>query len=190
MHENYKPRIDPAPKSKRGENLLMLIFGMVVMVLFVGAAAYLGVFGLFGLFGSGDDSVPVASAVPTSQPGVPVKPVEQAPRMDCVAVLGKGTPCRVRAGRPFVYESMTMQAGWRVFRSEYGNRFSVTGEVKNTGKYPHTMWVAFRFLNGDKEVGALLCYAESLKPGERGTINCVDNGKFAKYDRITVETAA
>lgn len=173
-------------KSKRGEGTLMLILGICVALAGVVALAY--TFNL-GPFSGGDGKVAsVASAAPTSQPGV--RPVEQAPKMDCASVLGKGTPCRVRVGRPFVWESTTVQSGWKVFRSEYGNRFVVAGYAKNTGNYSRPTWLAFRFFNGSKEVGALMCFTTSLRPGEVDALSCVEGGKFGEFDRVTVETAA
>ena len=66
--------------------------------------------------------------------------------------------------------------------------FSVTGKVKNTGDTKSTALVHFKFIDKSGEVlGNVQCNSADLKRGQTQALNCIPDGKYGKYQKVTAE---
>jgi hypothetical protein len=169
-------------KKHTGRNIFLAIVGTFAAIAIVLTLASLGA----GPGNSPTKSVAVPPQ-PTSQPGTPVKPHEQAPTMDCVNQKNRNEPCVVHAGKPFGLGSHAVLAGWKVIQSEYGQQFSVVGKAKNTDDHASTMFITIKFLKGTEVLGSVMCNTSALEPGQTEAINCIDDGTYGRYDTITAE---
>jgi hypothetical protein len=60
--------------------------------------------------------------------------------------------------------------------------------VKNVSDKTSTAFIHFKFLTSSGEVlGNVQCNSSDLEPEQTETLNCIPDGKFGKYVRITVE---
>jgi hypothetical protein len=66
--------------------------------------------------------------------------------------------------------------------------FAVAGKVKNTSTATSAAFVHFKFLTATGEVlGNVQCNSSDLEPGQYGDMDCLPDGKFGKYAKITAE---
>lgn len=123
----------------------------------------------------------------------------------CVAVVGSGAkavsdsldktaekdaPRDVTVGKEFTIGSHQTLAGWKVTKdTDLGDpEFNVVGKVKNTSDTTSTSFIHFKFLTASGEViGNVSCNSGDLEPGQTQTLNCIPDGKFGKYAKVTAE---
>ena len=123
----------------------------------------------------------------------------------CVAIIGgaaksiddsvteseeRAAPREVTEGTAFTVGSHETLAGWKVKKdTSLGDaQFNITGKVKNTSDKTSTAFIHFKFLTTSGEVlGNVQCNSSDLEPGQTETLNCLPDGKFGKYVKITAE---
>ena len=103
----------------------------------------------------------------------------------------KNAPREVTEGDAFTVGSHETLAGWEVNKetalSEKGE-FSVVGKVKNSSDTTSTAFIHFKFLTVTGEVlGNVSCNSSDLEPGQTQALNCILDGEWGKYNKITVE---
>lgn len=175
----------PPKKPHTGLKVIAVIASILVVIGVAAAAVGGGSTSKSGADVKPDDPITHGTFAPGSK-----KPVEQAPKVDCVGQKDRNAPCNVHAGKSFSLGSHTVLPGWKVIHSEYGDMFSVVGSAKNTGSKASTMFITVKFLKGDEVLGSVLCNTSELEPGQTERMNCIDDGVFGKYDRVTAEAAA
>ncbi|GAA0940018.1 hypothetical protein GCM10009554_30340 [Kribbella koreensis] len=98
----------------------------------------------------------------------------------------KNAPRPVTVGTAFTLGKHETLAGWTV-KNESG-MFTVTGKVKNTSKATSSAFLHLKFLTATGEVlGNVGCNSADLEPGQTQVLNCIPDGKFGKYTKITAE---
>lgn len=104
------------------------------------------------------------------------------------AEADKNAPIDVTVGQAFTRGKHETQAGWKVAKDPVLGGFTVTGKVKNTSDATSTSFIHFKFLSASGEVlGNVGCNSGDLEPGQVQALNCIPDGKFAKYAKITAE---
>jgi hypothetical protein len=102
----------------------------------------------------------------------------------------RAAPREVTEGTAFTVGSHETLAGWKVKKdTSLGDaHFNVTGKVKNTSDKTSTAFIHFKFLTSSGEVlGNVQCNSSDLEPGQTEALNCIPDGKFGKYVKITAE---
>ena len=95
-------------------------------------------------------------------------------------------PRDVKPGTAFTIGKHQTLAGWKVTNA--AGMFSVVGKVKNVSDATSTSFIHFKFLTAGGEVlGNVQCNSSDLEPGQTETLNCVPDGKFGKYTKVTAE---
>jgi hypothetical protein len=161
-----QPYQQPPPVKRRGLSTTWIIVIVSVSVAAVLLAAVL-------LTEPRDDAGGAASSAPaggTSQ-------------TDCGR--DKREPCTVRVGQAFTLGKHETLAGWKVV-NEY-DRFSITGKVKNISDRTSTAFFHVKFLRGNEVLGNVMCNSGDLEPGQVETLNCIPDGAYGPYDRVTAE---
>jgi hypothetical protein len=98
----------------------------------------------------------------------------------------KNAPRDVKAGAAFELGKHQTLAGWTVKND--GGMFAVAGKAKNTSDGTSTAFLHFKFLTAAGEVlGNVQCNSSDLEPGQTEALNCIPDGKFGKYAKITAE---
>jgi hypothetical protein len=103
---------------------------------------------------------------------------------------GRNAPRKVTPGKAFTMGKHKTLAGWKVEQdTSLGDAmFSVTGNVKNIGDDTSTAFIHFKFIDKNGEVlGNVQCNSADLKPGQTQALNCIPDGKYRKYKRVTAE---
>lgn len=98
----------------------------------------------------------------------------------------------VKLGKAFSVGSHKILAGWKVKQdtSLGGAHFNVTGKVKNIGDKTSTAFIHFTFIDSSGEVlGTVQCNFADLKRGQTQALNCIPDGEYGKYKRVTAEAA-
>jgi hypothetical protein len=98
----------------------------------------------------------------------------------------------VKPGKPFRVGSHDTLASWAVKRdNRLGHaQFNVTGKVKNIGNATSAASIHFKFIDfSGKVLGTVQCNSSDLKPGQTQVLNCIADGKYGKYKRVTAEAA-
>jgi hypothetical protein len=99
----------------------------------------------------------------------------------------KNAPRDVTAGKAFTIGKHETLAGWTIKKNELG-MFSVEGKVKNVSNTTSTAFVHLKFLAADGEVlGNVSCNSSDLEPAQTQVLNCIPDGKFGKYAKVTAE---
>lgn len=99
-------------------------------------------------------------------------------------------PRVVTEGTVFTVGSHETLAGWKVSKdSTLGvAEFKVTGKVKNVSDQTSTAFIHFKFLTSSGEVlGNVNCNSSDLEPGQTEALNCISDGKYGTYAKITAE---
>jgi hypothetical protein len=102
----------------------------------------------------------------------------------------RNAPRKITPGKAFTIGKHKTLAGWTVEQdtSLGGAMFSVTGKVKNTGNATSTAVINFKFLGKSGEViGSVQCNSVDLEPGQTQALNCIPDGNYGKYKRVTAE---
>jgi hypothetical protein len=98
----------------------------------------------------------------------------------------RSAPRDVAVGTSFTIGKHQTLAGWKVVNE--AGMFSVTGKVKNVSDATSTAFFHLKFLSATGEVlGNVDCNGSDLEPGQSETLNCLPNGKFGKYQKVTAE---
>jgi hypothetical protein len=119
----------------------------------------------------------------------------------CVAFLGavgnemadeadkqedRAAPRAVTVGTAFDLGKHQTLAGWTV-KNDAG-MFNVTGKVKNISDTTSTSFIHFKFLDAKGEVlGNVQCNSADLEPGQTQALNCIPDGTYGKYAKVTAE---
>ena len=105
----------------------------------------------------------------------------------------RSAPHKVKAGRAFSIGRHKTLSGWKVKRdiSLGGAHFNVTGRVKNIGDDTSTAFIHFKVIDSSGEVlGTVQCNSADLKPGQTQALNCIPDGEYGEYKRVTAEAAS
>jgi len=157
------------PKKRRPWLFVLMIFFAVMLIGLVSCVAILG------------------TADKALQQGIIEASTEapsQPPQDD------RSAPREVTPGKAFTVGKHKTLAGWKVEKdTSLGDAmFSVTGKVKNTGDAKSTALVHFKFIDKSGEVlGNVQCNSADLKPGQTQALNCIPDGKYGKYQKVTAE---
>jgi hypothetical protein len=69
-------------------------------------------------------------------------------------------------------------------------QFNVTGKAKNISNVTSAASIHFKFIASSGEVlGTVQCHSYDLKPGRTQALNCIPDGKYGRYKRVTAEAA-
>jgi hypothetical protein len=99
-------------------------------------------------------------------------------------------PREVKPGKAFTAGKHKTLAGWTVEQdTSLGDAmFSVTGKVTNLSDDTSTAFIHFKFIDKSGEVlGSVECNSADLEPGQTQALNCIPDGKYRKYKRVTAE---
>jgi len=99
-------------------------------------------------------------------------------------------PREVTPGKAFSVGKYKTLAGWKVKQdTSLGDaKFSVTGKVKNISDATSTASIHFKFIDKSGEVlGNISCNSADLKAGQTQVLNCIPDGKYGKYNKVTAE---
>jgi hypothetical protein len=102
----------------------------------------------------------------------------------------RGTLREVKPGKAFSVGSHRTLAGWAVKRdTRLGHaQFNVTGKVKNISHATSAALIHFKFINSTGEVlGNVQCSSAELEPHQSQALNCIPDGKYGKYKKVTAE---
>ena len=66
--------------------------------------------------------------------------------------------------------------------------FNVTGKVENISDATSTAFIHFKLIDSSGEVlGTVRCNSADLEPGQTQALNCIPDGKYGKYQKVTAE---
>ena len=66
--------------------------------------------------------------------------------------------------------------------------FMVTGKARNVSDTTSTAFIHFKMINKSGEVlGNVQCNSADLEPSQTQALNCVPDGKWGKYEKVTAE---
>jgi hypothetical protein len=102
----------------------------------------------------------------------------------------RNAPREVKPGKAFTVGKHRTLAGWTVEQdTSLGDAmFSVTGKVKNISDDTSTAFIHFKFIDKSGEViGNVQCNSADLEPDQTQALNCIPDGKYRKYKRVTAE---
>jgi len=102
----------------------------------------------------------------------------------------KNAPREVTPGKAFTIGNHQTLAGWKVKQdTSLGDAmFDVTGKVKNVSDATSTAFIHFKFIDSSGEVlGNVECNSSDLEPGQTQSLNCIPDGKYGKYEKVTAE---
>jgi hypothetical protein len=123
----------------------------------------------------------------------------------CVAIIGsisegvsesleeseqRSAPREVVEGQAFTIGKHETLAGWQVKKDDSLGEpaFNVVGKVKNVSEDTSTSFIHFKFLSSSGEVLAnVQCNSGDLEPGQTQNLNCILDGTYGKYAKITAE---
>lgn len=98
----------------------------------------------------------------------------------------RNAPRDVSVGKAFTIGKHETAAGWKV-QNEAG-MFTVVGKAKNVSDTTSTAFVHFKFLSASGEVlGNVDCNSSDLEPGQTQELNCIPDGKYQKWAKVTAE---
>jgi hypothetical protein len=104
----------------------------------------------------------------------------------------RNAPREVTPGKAFTVGKHKTLAGWKVEQdTSLGDAmFSVTAKVKNTSETTSTAFIHFKFIDKSGEVlGNVQCNSADLEPAQTQALNCIPDGKYRKYKRVTAEAS-
>jgi hypothetical protein len=96
----------------------------------------------------------------------------------------------VKPGQAFTVGSHKTLAGWKVKQdTSLGDTlFNVTGKVKNISDATSTAFIHFTFVDSTGEVlGSVQCNSADIGPGQTQAFNCIPDGKYREYQKVTAE---
>src|SRR4051794_30369605 len=151
---------------------------LVVLVIIL-AFILIGIVSCATLIGTADKAINegVTKASPETSKSQQAKDDRHAPR-------------EVTPGKAFTVGKHKTVAGWKVEQdTSLGDAmFSVTGKVKNISDATSTAVINFKVIGKSGEViGNVRCDSADLQPGQTQALNCIPDGKYGKYKRVTAE---
>lgn len=159
----------PAPPKKRRTWLIVLIVVLALGALLIGGCVAL----LGGAAKSVSDAVASASADPNGSGG---------------GGDDRNAPRTVKVGEQFTLGSHQTLKGWKVAEADFDSGFEVTGKVKNVSDKTSTAFLHFKFIDKKGEVlGNVQCNSSDLEPGQTQKLNCIPDGEYGKFAKVTVE---
>jgi hypothetical protein len=159
------------PPGKRRTWLIVLIIVLALVV--VGIAGFVAIIGSAG------------KAINEGNAGAATEASQLQPAED-----DRNAPREVESGKAFTIGSHKTLAGWKVKQdTSLGHSlFNVTGRVKNISDAKSTVFIHFRFIDSSGEVlGDVQCNSADLEPGQTQALNCIPDGKYGKYQKVTAE---
>ena len=159
------------PPRKRRTWLIVLI--IVLALVLVGIAGFVAIIGSAGKAINEGDAGAAAEGLQSQQ-----------------AEGDRNAPLEVEAGKTFTLGSHKTLAGWKVKQdtSLGDSLFNVTGRVKNISDAKSTVFIHFRFIDSSGEVlGDVQCNSADLEPGQTQALNCIPDGKYGKYQKMTAQ---
>jgi hypothetical protein len=157
------------PKTRRTWLIVLIIVLALVLVGIVGCVAIIG----------------SAKAINEGVTGASADASASQPAED------DGNAAReVKPGKVFTVGSHKTLAGWKVTQdTSLGDAlFSVTGKVKNVSDATSTAFIHFTLIDSSGEVlGNVQCNSADLEPGQTQSLNCIPDGKYGKYQKVTAE---
>jgi hypothetical protein len=164
VHSDTVWRATTAPKKRRTWLIVLLVILAVMLVGIVGCAA------LVSTAGKAIDEV----STETSQ--------SQQAEVD------RNAPREVTPGKAFTVGKHQTLAGWKVEQENFGDGSNVSGKVKNVSDQTSTAFIHFKFIDKSGEVlGNVDCNSGDLEPGQTQALNCIPNGKYGNYTKVTAE---
>ena len=159
------------PPKKRRTWLIILV--IILALVLVGIASCVAIIGSTGK--AIDEGITEAS---------PEGPELQQTEDDRTA------PREVKPGEAFTVSSHKTLAGWKVKQdTSLGDAlFNITGKVKNISDATSTAFIYFKFIDSSGEVlGSVQCNSADVEPGRTQALNCIPDGKYGKYKKVTAE---
>jgi hypothetical protein len=165
--------LNPLPSSEQKRRTSLVVLVIMVAFLLIGVVSYVALIG---------------SASKAINKGI----TEASPEASQTRQAGedRNAPRQVTPGKAFTVGKHKTLAGWKVERdTSLGDAmFSVTGKVKNVGKAKATAYIHFKIIDKSGEVlGNVQCNSADLKPGQTQALNCIPDGKYGKYKKVTAE---
>ena len=157
----------PQPPKKRRTWLIVLLVILAVM--------------LVGI---------VSGAALVSTAGKAIDEVSTEASQSQQAEVDRNAPREVTAGKAFTVGKHQTLAGWKVEQdTSLGDAmFNVTGKVKNVSGETSTAFIHFKFIDKSGEVlGNVDCNSGDLEPGQTQVLNCIPDGQFGDYRKVTAE---
>jgi hypothetical protein len=102
----------------------------------------------------------------------------------------RAEPREVTEGEEFTIGSHETLAGWDIKKdTSLGEpTFMITGKVTNVSDTTSTAFIHFKMINSKGEViGNVDCNSGDLEPGQTQALNCIPDGTWGKYTKITAE---
>lgn len=102
----------------------------------------------------------------------------------------RAEPREVTEGEEFTIGSHKTLAGWDINKdTSLGEpTFMITGKVTNVSDTTSTAFIHFKMINSKGEViGNVQCNSGDLEPGQTQALNCIPDGTWGKYAKITAE---
>jgi hypothetical protein len=167
--------VNPLPSSEQQRRTSLVVLVIMLAFILIGVVSYVAL--------SGSAGEAITKGIPVAS-----REASQSPQ----AGEDKNVPRRVTPGKAFTVGKHKTLAGWKVERdTSLGDAmFSVTGNVKNVGEGKATAYIHFKFIDESGAVlGNVQCNSADLKPGRTQTLNCIPDGKYGKYKKVTAEAA-
>jgi hypothetical protein len=160
------------PKQRRTWLIVLVIILALTLVGIVGCVAIIGSTG---------------KAIDEGITGAPAEASEPPPAED-----DRNAPRKVKPGKAFTAGSHKTLAGWKVTQdtSLGDSLFNVTGKVKNVSDATSTAFIHFKLIDSSGEVlGNVQCNSADVEPGQTQALNCIPDGKYGKYQKVTAEAS-
>jgi hypothetical protein len=158
------------PKKRRTWLIVLIIVLALVLVGIVGCVAIIGSAG---------------KAINEGNSGAAAEASQSQQAEDA-----RNAPREVEPGKTFILGNHKTLAGWKVKQdtSLGGSLFNVTGKVKNISEATSTAFIHFKFIDSSGEVlGDVQCNSADLEPGQTQALNCIPDGKYGKYQKVTAQ---
>jgi hypothetical protein len=98
----------------------------------------------------------------------------------------RNAPRPVAVGTAFTIGKHETLAGWKV--TNEGGMFGVAAKVRNVSDSTSTAFVHIKLLSAAGEVlGNVQCNSGDLEPGQVEVLNCIPDGKFGNFQKVTAE---
>jgi hypothetical protein len=132
----------------------------------------------------------VSCAALVSTAGKAIDEVSTEASQSHQAEVDRNAPREVTPGKAFTVGKHQTLAGWKVEQDTgLGDAmFNVSGKVKNVSNETSTAFIHFKFIDKSGEVlGNVDCNSGDLEPGQTQVLNCIPDGKFGNYTKVTAE---
>jgi hypothetical protein len=170
----------PQPPKKRRRWLIVLLVILAVMLVgLVSCGALIGA--------AGKANTEASTEISQSQQAQDDRNV---PREGRPGKEDRNAPREVTPGKAFTVGKHETLAGWKVEQDTiFGDAmFNVSGKVKNVSDETSTAFIHFKFIDKSGEVlGNVDCNSGDLEPGQTQVLNCIPDGKFGNYTKVTAE---